>query len=320
MMDSWFALDSHIEFLDPNLVSHTDLQIKAAQGRRVVIAGVFLNLLLSTGKIAGGLIGRSNALIADGIESLLDLFSSLLIWGALKYAAKPADSEHPYGHGKAESLASLVGALVLAVAGAFIAHNSIARLIDVAHGATVHLPSPWTLLLLVGVIVIKEVLFQIMSGRARRIGSNALLADAWHHRSDAVTSIAAFMGISISLLGGKGFEVADDWAALFACVVIFYSSYSMLRLALGDVMDAKVSDEAEETIMRATCSVPGVISAEKCRVRKSGLSFIADLHIRVKGELSVREGHRISHEVKDRLLTSELPLEDVTVHLEPEEG
>lgn len=301
-------------------MSSSDLQSKAEQGQRVVIAGVFLNLLLSAGKIAGGVLGRSNALIADGIESLLDLFSSLLIWGALKYAAKPADAEHPYGHGKAESLASIIGALVLALAGALIAHNSINQLVAVAHGATVHLPSPWTLLLLVGVIVIKEILFQIMAGRARRIASNALLADAWHHRSDAVTSIAAFIGITISLLGGKGFEVADDWAALFACVVIFYSSYSMLRLSLGDVMDAKVSDEAEEKILRTTCSVPGVLSAEKCRVRKSGLSYIADLHIRVKGELTVREGHLISHEVKDRLLASELPLEDVTVHLEPEEG
>ncbi|MFZ0615253.1 MAG: cation diffusion facilitator family transporter [Chthoniobacterales bacterium] len=301
-------------------MSNGDIQTKAAQGRQVVMTGVFLNLVLSTGKIAGGLIGRSNALIADGIESLLDLFSSLLIWGALKYAAKPADADHPYGHGKAESLASIIGALVLAVAGAFIAHNSITQLIAAAHGAKVHLPSPWTLLLLVIVIVLKEVLFQLMAGKARRIGSNALLADAWHHRSDAVTSIAAFIGITISLVGGKGYEVADDWAALFACVVIFYSSYSMLRLALGDVMDAKVSDEAEETIMRTTCSVPGVLSAEKCRVRKSGLSYIADLHIRVKGDLTVREGHRISHEVKDKLLTSELPLEDVTVHLEPEEG
>ena len=301
-------------------MNNGDLQAKSAEGRQVVIAGVFLKLLLSTGKIAGGIIGRSNALIADGIESLLDLFSSLLIWTALKYAAKPADADHPYGHGKAESLASIVGALVLAVAGAFIAHNSISQLIAAAHGAKGHLPSPWTLLLLVVVILLKEILFQVMSRRARRIGSNSLLADAWHHRSDAVTSIAAFIGISISLLGGPGFEVADDWAALFACIVIFYSSYSMLSLSLGEVMDARVSDDAEATIMRITCSVPGVISAEKCRVRKSGLSHIADLHIRVSGNISVREGHAISHMVKDKLMASELPLADVTVHVEPEEG
>ena len=301
-------------------MSNGDIQTKAAQGRQVVLAGVLMNLLLSTGKIAGGILGRSNALIADGIESLLDLFSSLLIWGALKYAAKPPDEEHPYGHGKAESLASIIGALVLAVAGAFIAHNSISQLVAAAHGAKVHLPSPWTLLLLIGVILLKECLFQVMARRARRIGSNALLADAWHHRSDAITSIAAFIGISISLIGGPGYEVADDWAALFACVVIFYSSYSMLRLSLGEVMDARVSGDAEETINRITCSVPGVLSAEKCRVRKSGLSYIADLHIRVSGAISVREGHSISHQVKDRLMTSELPLEDVTVHVEPEEG
>jgi cation diffusion facilitator family transporter len=135
-----------------------------------------------------------------------------------------------------------------------------------------------------------------------------------------VTSIAAFIGISISLLGGHGYEVADDWAALFACVVIFYSSYNILKLSLGDVMDARVSPDVEKTVMSITCAVPGVISAEKCRVRKSGLSYIADLHIRVGGDISVREGHAISHLVKDKLMDSALPLEDVTVHVEPEEG
>jgi cation diffusion facilitator family transporter len=297
-----------------------EIQQRAAEGRKVILAGVVLNLVLSTGKIAGGLLGRSNALVADGIESLLDLFSSLLIWAALKYAAKPPDEDHPYGHGKAESLASLIASVVLAIAGALIAHNSIITLMSAAHGAPMHRPSPWTLLILIGVIGLKETLYQFMARRARRIGSNALLADAWHHRSDAVTSIAAFIGISISLLGGHGYEVADDWAALFACVVIFYSSYNMLKLSLGDMMDARVSPDAEKTVMSLTCAVPGVLSAEKCRVRKSGLSYIADLHIRVSGDISVREGHAISHQVKDSLMASGLPLEDVTVHVEPEEG
>jgi len=299
-------------------MSNGEIQAKAAEGQKVVLTGVLLNLVLSAGKIVGGLLGRSNALVADGIESLLDLFSSLLIWGALKYAAKPPDEEHPYGHGKAESLASVVGALVLAIAGALIAHNSIVQLLAAAHGAPVHVPSPWTLLILICVIGFKETLYQFMARRARRIGSNALLADAWHHRSDAVTSIAAFIGISVSLLGGHGYEVADDWAALFACVVIFYSSYNMLKMCLGDMMDARVSPDAEKTVMRITCSVPGVLSAEKCRIRKSGLSYIADLHIRVGGDISVREGHDIAHRVKDLLMASELPLEDVTLHVEPE--
>jgi len=294
------------------------IQAKATEGQRVVLAGVFLNLFLSAGKITGGILGRSNALIADGVESLLDLFSSLLIWAALRYAAKPPDEEHPYGHGKAESLASLIGALVLGVAGAFIAHTSITQLIAVAHGATPHRPSPYTLMILLGVILVKEALYQVMAGKARRIGSNALLADAWHHRSDAVTSIAAFIGISISLVGGHGYEAADDWAALFACIVIFYSSFTMLKLSLDEMMDAQVSDEAKAIILDEACSVPGVLSAEKCRVRKSGLAYLADLHIRVSGDISVREGHGISHAVKDRLMALTLPLEDVTVHLEPD--
>ena len=232
---------------------------KASAGQRVVLAGVFLNLFLSAGKIAGGIFGRSNALVADGVESLLDLFSSLLIWVALNYAAKPADDEHPYGHGKAESLASLIGAFVLAGAGALIAHTSITQLMAVAHGHASHLPSPFTLVILLGVILLKETLYQVMAVRARKIGSNALLADAWHHRSDAVTSIAAFIGISISLIGGRAYAGADDWAALFACVVIFYSAYNNLKLSLGEMMDARVSTDAEAAVIAEACAVPGVL-------------------------------------------------------------
>lgn len=296
-----------------------DLQARAAAGRSVVLTGVLLNILLSSGKIAGGILGRSNALIADGVESLLDLISSLFIWIALKYAAKPPDEDHPYGHGKAESLASLFGALILATAGALIAHNSIIQLIALTHGQKTHLPAPFTLLILIGVILLKESLYQVMVRRARKIGSNALLADAWHHRSDAVTSIAAFIGISISLIGGSRYAGADDWAALFACIVIFYSAYNTLKLSLGEMMDARVSTDAESMIIAEACAVPGVLSAEKCRVRKSGLSYLADIHIRVNANISVREGHAISHEVKDRLMANTLPLEDVTVHIEPEE-
>jgi cation diffusion facilitator family transporter len=294
------------------------IQAKAAAGQRVILAGVFLNLFLSAGKIAGGIFGRSNALIADGVESLLDLLSSLLMWVGLKYAAKPPDEEHPYGHGKAESLASLISAFILTAAGALIANASIIQILSVAHGDPAHRPAPYTLFILLGVILTKESLYQVMANRARKIGSNALLADAWHHRSDAVTSIAAFIGISISLVGGKGYEGADDWAALFACLVIFYSAFNILKLSMGEVMDTQVSGETKTMILTEALSIPGVLSAEKCRVRKSGLAYLADLHIRVSGDITVREGHDISHAVKNRLMTSALPLEDVTVHLEPE--
>ena len=282
--------------------------------------GLAANFALMLMNLFIGLVAGSQALVVGSMYSLKDMATSVFVIVGVTVGRKPLDREHPYGHGKAESLASLIGAFVLAIAGALIAHNSILQLIAASHGAPVHLPSPWTLLILIGVIAIKETLYQFMARRARRIGSNALLADAWHHRSDAVTTIAAFIGISISLLGGRGYEVADDWAALFACVVIFYSSYNMLKLSLGDMMDARVSPDAEKTVMDITCAVPGVVSAEKCRIRKSGLSYIADLHIRVSGEISVREGHDISHTVKDRLMASGLPLEDVTVHVEPEEG
>ena len=294
------------------------LQVKSASGQRMILAGAILNSFLGLIKCIAGFLGHSNVLIADGIDSSMDVLSSLMIWGALKYAAKPPDETHPYGHGKAESLAAMAGATLLFGVGVAIAIFSMHQIIAVAHGAPPHRPEKYTLGVLIIVIFLKEGFFQAMIRRAKEIGSTSLLADAWHHRSDVVISITAFIGISISLFAGAGYETADDWAALVACFIIFYNALAILRTSLAEVMDASVSKNMEETVIKQACQVKGVKSAEKCRIRKSGLSLIADLHIRVDGNLSVKEGHTITHEVKDYLKNANLALEDITLHLEPE--
>ena len=294
-----------------------NLKEKSASGQRVLLVGACLNFFLGVAKASAGLFGHSNVLLADGIDSMVDVFSSLMIYGALRYAAKPPDSEHPYGHGKAESAAAVAGALILFVVGVIIAIFSIKNLIAVAHGLLPHRPENYTLAILVIVILCKEGLFQLIAHHAQKLGSTSMLADAWHHRSDVVISLTAFIGITISLFGGTGYENADDWAALVACLIIFYNAVAILRISFGEIMDARVSSGMEETIIKIACEVDGVRSAEKCRVRKSGLSLIVDLHIRVDGALTVREGHAISHKVKDRLINADLALEDITLHLEP---
>jgi len=298
------------------------LQERSREGSRLVLCGVVINAILAIVKVGAGLAGHSNALLADGLESALDMASSVLIWGALLYAGKPPDREHPYGHGKLESLAAVAGAIFLIGAGTWVAVHSAWNLWGtyVAAHEQRAMPKAWTLVVLVVVIAIKEVLFQMLMRAGRRVGSSAMQADAWHHRSDALTSIAAFLGISIALIGGGAWRSADDWAALFSCAVILRNGFGMLRSGVGEVIDEQVSPELADQILELACAVDGVSSAEKCRVRKSGLTLIADLHVRVAPDMTVRQGHDISHNVKDRLMGAGLNLGDVTVHLEPEES
>ncbi len=292
---------------------------RAKESLKLLLAGVFINLTLALTKIAGGLLGNSNALIADGIESSLDVLSSTMMWGAIKYAERPPDSDHPYGHGKMESLAAVVGSLLLLAAGAALGWHSIREILSLQDSTEFkRAPASFTLIVLLVTIILKEGLFRWVRLRSEAIESTALQADAWHHRSDALTSLAAAVGISAALIGGPAWIQADAWAALFSCVVIIFNGVGMLRASMGEVLDAQAAPEIVTEILRAVREVPGVTSAEKCRVRKSGLMRFADIHVRVAGDCTVREGHDIAHLVKNSLLQGNFHLADVVVHIEPE--
>ncbi|MEI8293636.1 MAG: cation diffusion facilitator family transporter [bacterium] len=290
---------------------------RASRGRSILLAGVIINMLLAAVKMSAGWFGHSDALIADGLESTLDVLSSALIWLALKYAERPPDSEHPYGHGKMESLAGVAGALLLLGAGAMVAVNSLREILYGAGNRP--LPAPFTLGVLVFVVIVKETLFRAAIARNREVESLALESDAWHHRSDALTSLAAAIGILLALIGGSRWVSADDWAALFSCVIIALNGVRMFRASLGELLDAQAPAETIQKIIDCAQAVPGVENVEKCRVRKSGLTFLADLHVRVCGDATVSAGHHISHLVKDALMDGGYHLSDVTVHIEPAE-
>lgn len=274
--------------------------------------GMAVNGVLAIVKIVTGVLGNSYALIADGIESTADIVSSFVVWLGLKISSLPPDDDHPYGHGKAEPIAGMIVALALLGAAAFIAIQS-AREIITPH----HTPAWFTLLVLVLVIATKETLYRFVFKVGDDLSSTAVKGDAWHHRSDAITSAAAFIGISIALIGGKGYESADDWAALLACAVIVFNGYRILRSALGEIMDAAVPEPIQKQIRELASSVPGVTGVEKCRIRKSGLGLIVEIHIEVDGELPVKRGHEIAHEVSNRLTSSALSIQQVTAHVEP---
>jgi len=269
-------------------------------------------MVLAVVKVVSGVLGNSYALIADGIESMVDVMSSIAVWGGLKIAAQPANERHPYGYGKAESLAALAVAVALLGAAVGIAIQSI-REIMTPH----HVPEPFTLAVLIGVVVTKEWMFRALSRTGKSIGSQAMQTDAWHHRSDSLTSMAAFLGISIALLAGEGYESADDWAALFAAGVIAVNGTRLFRSALNEVLDVAPPAEIVHRVRAIAAAVPGVAEIDKCRVRKSGLALFVDIHVVVDGSLPVREGHAIAHRVKSALLASDLGILDAALHIEP---
>jgi len=281
-------------------------------GRRLALVGVAVNFCLALVKIVSGLVGNCYALIADGIESTLDIFGSLVIWFGLKVAAEPPDEEHPYGHGKAEPLASVVVALGVIAAALGLAVQSVREIVTPHHA-----PAPFTLAVLIGVIVVKETLFRKVADAATLLGSGAVKTDAWHHRADAITSAGAFIGISIALIGGPGWESADDWAALFTCGVIGFNGYLLLMPALHEVMDTAPPKELQSGVRAIAASVPGVADVEKCRIRKMGLEYYVDIHVGVAAEITVREGHDIGHAVKDAIRAAKPEIADVLVHIEP---
>jgi cation diffusion facilitator family transporter len=272
-----------------------------------------LNGLLAVLKFAGGTFGHTYALIADGAESLLDIVSSLLVWMGFRVAARPPDADHPYGHGKAEPLAGLAVALFVFFMAGWIGVHATREIITPHVG-----PKWWTLPLLAGVVVLKLWFSRRMDSVGESAGSTTLGIEARHHWADAVTSAAAFVGITVALIGGPGWEAADDWAALFACVVIAFNGFAMASRALGDVMDTAVPASFESEVRAIALGVAGVCALDKVRMRKSGLSHLVDIQVRVDGELSVRAGHDIAHAVKDALLASTAHrISDVTVHVEP---
>lgn len=293
-------------------MKHKSSEIFAAKGIRSTLVGIIVSILLAIIKGTTGLIGSSYALVADAIESTADVFTSIIVLTGLKIASKPADSDHPYGHGKAEPVAGMIVASALFVAAIIIIIQSIHEIITPHHA-----PAAFTLIVLFAVIVTKEFLFRFVIKVGENIDSIAVKNDAWHHRSDAITSAAVFIGISIALIGGKGFEQADDYAALFASIIIIINAYRLFKPAFYEIMDTAPPTYILEGIKIEAGKVEGVMGIDKCFVRKMGLEFFVDIHVIVNRDLPVHAGHLIGHNVKDQLMKFNPKIADVLVHIEP---
>jgi cation diffusion facilitator family transporter len=284
----------------------------ANKGIRTTLIGILTSIILASIKAVAGIVGNSYALVADAIESTSDVFTSIIVLAGLKIAQKPADKTHPYGHGKAEPFAGIWVALALFIAAIVIIVQSIHEIITPHHS-----PAPFTLIVLVLVVLIKELLFRYIIKVGNSLDSIAVKNDAWHHRSDAMTSGAAFIGISIALIGGPGYEEADDYAALGASIIIIYNAYKLFKPALFEIMDTAPSPELINKIVATSLLVDGVQAIDKCFARKMGFQYYIDMHVIVDGKITVHKGHEISHKVKNELVESFQNISDVLIHIEP---
>jgi cation diffusion facilitator family transporter len=273
-----------------------------------------VNAALTASKFAAGILGHSHALTADAVESTADIFSSVIVWRGLIVAAEPADPDHPYGHGKAEPLAAASVAIMLLLAAVGIMARSAQGLLDLEHRER---PRAFTLCVLIAVIVIKEILFRFVSREAGSVQSIALFTDAWHHRSDALTSLAAGLGITLALFGGPRLAFADDAAAIVAGAIIAWNGWRLLRPALNELMDAAPGSALISDIRTAASAVPGVNAVEKCIVRKMGFQYFVDMHVEVDPRITVQQGHHIAHNVKNKVRSAIPSVCDVLVHIEP---
>jgi cation diffusion facilitator family transporter len=279
---------------------------------RATFTGMAVNIVLASGKLVAGIAGHSHALVADAVESFADIFSSIIVWRGLVVAETPPDEDHPYGHGKAEPIASAIVSGMLLLAAGWIALKAVDE-ISQPHAS----PAPFTLVVLLVVVVIKESLFRFVLRESHEVDSSAVKTDAWHHRSDAITSFMAGIGITVSLIGGKGFEAADDWAAIAAAGVIAWNGWRLLQPALSELMDTAPARELILQIRACAEKIPGVDGVEKCHVRKMGYEYFVDMHIEVDPEMTVLCSHKIAHTVKDAIREKMPAVKDVLIHIEP---
>lgn len=290
----------------------TVLKKRLERSLKATWLGLVVNSILAVTKMVAGVLGHSHALVADAVESMSDVFSSIIVWRGLVVASEPEDEDHPYGHGKAEPISAAIVAAMLLGAAVWIFATAIREIKHPHEG-----PEAFTLLVLALVVIVKEALFRHVLRESIAVESTAVQTDAWHHRSDAITSFAAAIGIGVALVGGKGYEAADDYAAAVAALVIAWNGWRLLRSAVHELMDASPQKEVVDQMAEAAAAIPGVDFVEKCFARKMGYSFYVDMHVQVDPQMTVQRSHEIAHQVKDRIRHDFPRVRDVLVHIEP---
>jgi cation diffusion facilitator family transporter len=283
-----------------------------ARGIRAAQAGLLVNAVLTVVKLLAGILGNSYALIADAFESMFDILGSFVVWGGLQISSRSPNADYPFGFGRAEALASAVVSLMLLGAAVGIGIEAVREIVTPHHA-----PAPFTLVVLVAVIVIKYAMARRVNAIGAQTGSSAVKADAAHHLSDAITSVAAFIGISVALWKGPGYESADDWGALIAAAVILFNGVRLLNEAVHELMDRTPSTAVMDQIARAASEVPSVLAIEKLKVRKLGAGYWVEIHVQADPTMPLFDAHALGGAVKYAIRGAVPLVHAVLVHMEP---
>lgn len=284
---------------------------------RVTLVGFVVNLVLAAGKLAAGLLGRSGAMVADAVHSFSDLVTDVVVIAFARISAKPQDAGHDFGHGKYETLASIIVSLALAVVGGGILLHAVRAIRAVVEGGTLPRPGAVALIAAVVSIVAKELLYRYTVRAGRALQSPSVVANAWHHRSDALSSLGTLAGIACAYFLGERWRIADPIAALVVAVFIFKITFDLLRTGLGELLERSLPEEVEQEILRIVSEDPGVHAPHNLRTRRIGAAIAIELHVRMDGAMSVSRSHELTVGIECRLRERFGPGTLISVHVEP---
>ena len=294
-----------------------EAEIRKKKIYRVTFIGFAVNLLLAGIKLAAGILGRSGAMVADAVHSFSDMATDVVVIAFAKISAKPNDECHDYGHGKYETLATIIISLALAAVGTGILVNSIGAIRVVVDGGL--LPRPGTVALLAAAvsIVVKEILYRYTVREGRRVSSPSMIANAWHHRSDALSSLGTLAGIGCAYFLGDKWRIADPIAALVVAVFIFKIAFDLIRTGLDELLERSLPEDVEEEILRVVAANPEVREPHNLRTRRIGASIAVEVHVRVDGAMSVCRSHELTEDIERRLRARFGEGTMIAIHVEP---
>lgn len=295
-------------------ISDIDREKKAA---RVTWVGFFTNLILSAAKIVAGVVGRSSAMVADGIHSLSDFVTDFIVIIFIKISAKNEDSDHPYGHGKFETFATMLISFALFIVAIGIFYSGSVKIYEVLNGRTIERPTYLALIMAAVSIVVKEGLYWYTIIIGRKIESPAVIANGWHHRSDAFSSIGTLIGISGAMFLGERWRILDPITSVIVGIFIIGVAYKLARPSIQELLEMSLPQEIEQNIEQKIQATPGVITFHHLRTRKNGNAFIIDMHIKVDARSSIVEAHDIATHVENNLKAAFGKHTQVNVHIEP---
>ena len=294
-----------------------EAEIRKKKIYRVTFIGFAVNLLLAGIKLAAGILGRCGAMVADAVQSFSDMATDVVVIAFAKISAKPKDEGHDYGHGKYETLATIIISLALAAVGTGILVNSIGAIRVVVDGGL--LPRPGTVALLAAAvsIVVKEILYRYTVREGRRVSSPSMIANAWHHRSDALSSLGTLAGIGCAYFLGDKWRIADPIAALVVAVFIFKIAFDLIRTGLDELLERSLPEDVEEEILRVVAANPEVREPHNLRTRRIGASIAVEVHVRVDGTMSVCRSHELTEDIERRLRARFGEGTMIAIHVEP---